>query len=448
MIPQMWADRISQQLSSSGFPRWDCLIVASKDRQVSWRNGEVEDIKETIEIGYGIRLWKDDRLALAYANDPSTEVIRQTIEKAKFMLSYATPDPFNTITETITSGGWLPEPDPDITHRPVSQKMALLRELEKTIRSKDARISKVEHLGFSESLSQMMYRTDRTEWSVQNEGHAGVGGEVIAESEGEMEAGSAYDYKTRWSEIDFQRLASRIAESATDQIGGKSVKTGLIPVIFDPEVTAHFLGTFMDLFSADKIQNQRSVLAGKKGKVIGAPLIQLSDNALLPYQLGSYAWDAEGTAGGLTSLMTNGVLSEYLYDRRTASKEGRSSTGHGHRHSYRVGPQISPSNLILSPGDQSLQELMSLFPQCFLVKQAMGMHTSNTVNGDFSVGATGMWVEKGHIVHPVKQVTLAGNWLSVLTDIVQIGRDVDNFPIHGNIITPSVAIEKLNLSGL
>ena len=72
----------------------------------------------------------------------------------------------------------------------------------------------------------------------------------------------------------------------------------------------------------------------------------------------------------------------------------------------------------------------------------------NAVNGDFSVGATGHWVKKGDLIHPVKQVTLAGNWLTVLSDIVQIGNDVDNFPIHGNIITPSVAIEKLNLAGL
>ena len=137
-----------------------------------------------------------------------------------------------------------------------------------------------------------------------------------------------------------------------------------------------------------------------------------------------------------------------MYDRRTAAKEHRLSTGHGHRHSYRVSPQISPSNLILSAGTHSQQELLSLFPECILVKQVMGMHTCNAVNGDFSVGLTGHWVEKGALIHPVKQVTLAGNWLTVLSDIVQIGNDVDNFPIHGNIITPSVALKELNISGI
>ena len=264
MIPQIWADRISQQLDSSGFARWDCLIVSSQDRQVSWRNGEVEDFKETSDIGYGIRLWKDDRIALAYANDPSVEVIRQTIEKAAFMLSYANPDPFNTISETIISGGTLPEPDDEITDRPIAKKMQLLNEIEKAIRAYDTRISKIEHLGFSESLDQMMYRTDKTEWFVQNSGYSGVGGEAIAEAAGDMEAGSAYEYKTRWSEINPEKLASRIAQSAIEQIGGRPIKTGRVPVVFDAEVIAHFLGTFIDLFSADKVQNQRSVLAGKK----------------------------------------------------------------------------------------------------------------------------------------------------------------------------------------
>jgi PmbA protein len=172
------------------------------------------------------------------------------------------------------------------------------------------------------------------------------------------------------------------------------------------------------------------------------------DNATLPYQLGSYVCDAEGTAGKVTTLISNGILSDYLYDRRTSSKEGRMSTGHGHRHSYRVSPQIGPSNLLLVPGAANQDELLAMFPKCLLVKQVMGMHTCNAVNGDFSVGASGMWVEKGKIAHPVKQVTLAGNWLSILEDAVAIGNDVDNFPIHGNILTPSVAVEKINLSGL
>jgi len=277
---------------------------------------------------------------------------------------------------------------------------------------------------------------------------AGVGGEAIAEANGEMEAGSAYDYKTRWSDIDPEKLAHRIAIAATEQMGGRPIKSSCIPIVFDADVMAHFLGTFIDLFSADKVQNQRSVLVGKKNEIIAASMVQLVDHAILPYQLGSYAWDSEGTAGGVTPLIQKGILTEYLYDRRTASKENRLSTGHGQRHSYRVSPQISPSNLIFSSGSYTQEELLTLFPECLFVKQVMGMHTCNAVNGDFSVGATGHWVKKGDLIHPVKQVTLAGNWLTVLSDIVQIGNDVDNFPIHGNIITPSVAIEKLNLAGL
>ena len=247
---------------------------------------------------------------------------------------------------------------------------------------------------------------------------------------------------------DPDKLAAKIAKAAIEQIGGRPVNSRHIPVVFDNEVMATFLGTFVDLFSADKVQNKRSVLADKKGLRIASSIVDLLDNAILPYQLGSYAWDSEGTAGGQTSLINNGVLNEYLYDRRTAAKDNRCSTGHGHRHSYRVSPQISPSNLILSPGLDSQEDLLASFPSCFFVKQVMGMHTCNAVNGEFSVGATGHWVENGSIVHPVKQVTLAGDWLSVLADIVKVGRDVDNFPIHGNILTPSVAIEKLTLSGI
>jgi len=68
----------------------------------------------------------------------------------------------------------------------------------------------------------------------------------------------------------------------------------------------------------------------------------------------------------------------------------------------------------------------------------------NGVTGDYSSGASGFWVEHGSIVHPVHEVTIAGNLRSMYRHIVALGDDCD---VRGGIRTGSVLLSEMTIAG-
>ena len=74
----------------------------------------------------------------------------------------------------------------------------------------------------------------------------------------------------------------------------------------------------------------------------------------------------------------------------------------------------------------------------------MGIHTANPISGDFSLGATGSWVERGRPVHPVKGIAISGNVLDLFKNVQEVGTD---FRFTGKIGSPSLKVGKLAISG-
>jgi PmbA protein len=68
----------------------------------------------------------------------------------------------------------------------------------------------------------------------------------------------------------------------------------------------------------------------------------------------------------------------------------------------------------------------------------------NLVTGDFSQGAAGQWVEKGRFVHPVHEVTIAGNLREMLRDVDAVG---DDLQFRGSVASPTLRIRKMTVSG-
>ncbi len=157
--------------------------------------------------------------------------------------------------------------------------------------------------------------------------------------------------------------------------------------------------------------------------------------------------DGEGVAGQRTQLISNGVLQGYLYDLKSAAKDNVNSTGNAIRGGYDSMPSIKPTNLIVPTGQNTVVELLNQ-DRVLLVTNVMGMHTANSINGEFSLGASGVLFEKGKPIQSVRQITIAGDFLSLLASVAELANDADDFPYNGNIITPSWFVERLIISGL
>ncbi len=73
----------------------------------------------------------------------------------------------------------------------------------------------------------------------------------------------------------------------------------------------------------------------------------------------------------------------------------------------------------------------------------MGVHTANPITGNFSIGVTGLWIEKGEIKFPVKEAVISGNILEFFDNIEAIG---DDLKFYGNIGAPSLIISNIDIS--
>ncbi|OGI12349.1 MAG: hypothetical protein A2Y40_03505 [Candidatus Margulisbacteria bacterium GWF2_35_9] len=443
-------DYIENELNKFATDNWDIFYLNDQSRQISLRNSEVEDFTESLENGFAIRLLHENRISMVFGNNFEKDKVLKTIENAKFILKMMSPDNHFSMNKMIHPAK-LTDSDKDWSFFDVgiSDKVSKLKYLENKVFSEHKSISKVEHLGFSESYSNMYYRTKFSDIHEEESLVYGFDADVIAEDGNEAESGSDFSYKLCFKDIDLDALGKSVAYNAYSMLHAKPLKSNAYKVVFRNDVVASFLSFFIDLFSAENIQNKKSILDDKIGQKIAASTLNLIDDGVLKDGLGTIAFDGEGTTSKATTLIKDGVLNHFLYNLKAASKDNTESTGNGLRGSYYSIPVIRPTNLILSPGQYSYQDLFSSSGEDILIiNSVMGMHTSNRVNGDFSLGATGYLMRNGELVSSVKQFTIAGNFIDLLTRIAKIGNDVESFPYGGNILTPSLLFNSISVSGI
>ncbi len=175
---------------------------------------------------------------------------------------------------------------------------------------------------------------------------------------------------------------------------------------------------------ADLALQNLSVYSGKLGEKVASPLITVLDDATIPYKRGSFFYDDEGTPAEKTVLVENGVLKSYMYDRLSAMKDGRASTGNGRRESYHHRPIPRMTNTMIAPGKSDPGEIIKSIDKGLFVKK-MGGGQVNTVNGDFVFEVSeGYMIEGGEIGPPVRGATLTGNGPEVLKGIDMVGKDL------------------------
>jgi PmbA protein len=225
------------------------------------------------------------------------------------------------------------------------------------------------------------------------------------------------------------------------------VPTQKAPIVFAPEVARSLIGSLFEAASGDSIWRHASFLAGKLGETIAAhPLTLIDDNAmLLPTGVGGFGtspFDGEGLPSRRTVVVENGVLRNYLLNTYTARKLGMKST-HNASRGLAGTPGIGCGNLYLEPGTLTPEEIIGDIPAGLYVTSLMGFGT-NIVTGDYSRGATGLWIENGVLTHAVEEITIAGNLGEMLRNVTAIGNDLK---FRGAVASPTLRIDGMTIAG-
>jgi PmbA protein len=194
--------------------------------------------------------------------------------------------------------------------------------------------------------------------------------------------------------------------------------------------------------SGSSIYRGSSFLIDQIGQTVASENVTVVDDALMPSGLGSSPFDDEGVPTQVTPIIENGVLRNYLHSAYTARKLNAVPTGNGSRAASGV-VTIGPTNFHLKAGKYRPEEIIDSTERGLYVVELIGFGV-NTVTGDYSRGAVGIWIENGKFVHPVQEVTIAGNLKEMLKDIEMVGSDL---LFLGSIAAPTLKIRNMVISG-
>jgi PmbA protein len=135
-------------------------------------------------------------------------------------------------------------------------------------------------------------------------------------------------------------------------------------------------------------------------------------------------------------------LKNYLLNTYTARKLNMQSTANASR-GLAGTPGIGGGNLFLSKGTVTPQHLLGDVKVGFYVTELMGFGV-NMVTGDYSRGASGLWIENGELTFAVEEVTIAGNLKEMLNNITAIADDLE---FRGSVASPTLRIDGMTIAG-
>jgi len=268
------------------------------------------------------------------------------------------------------------------------------------------------------------------------------------DANGQMQRDGWWSGARRMADLDSpESVGQEAARRALRRLGARKVPTQRVPIVFAPEVARSLIGSLFEAASGDSIWRHASFLAGKLGAQIAAPSLTIvDDNAmLLPNGTGGFGsspFDGEGLPSRRTVVLKDGVLQTYLLNSYSARKLGLKST-HNASRGLAGTPGIGCGNLYLEPGQLTPEEILAGVPSGLYVTSLMGFGT-NIVTGDYSRGATGLWIENGQLTHAVEEVTIAGNLGEMLMKVTAIGNDL---VFRGSVASPTLRIDGMTIAG-
>lgn len=435
--------------SKAGFTDMELFHQSSSNLNVRVFKGEVDSYTLAESGGYSFRGVYNGQVGYAYTeilDEASVEMlVRDALENAQVIDDEDRPVIFGGSDSYPEVNGF----DANLSVVSAQQKIDLAKELEAAAYAADKRVRTVNYCMVSSGEDQVSIKNSKgLDLNYSGNGAYCYISVVVSEGEDTKTFGrfaSNLDFST----FDPKALAKGAVEEAVGLLGASPVPSDTYPVVLRWEAATTLLGTFSGIFSAENVQKNVSLLKGKLGERIATELITIVDDPLMSQGLYSSPFDAEGVASKTKTIVENGLLKTYLHNLKTAAKDGVESTGNAAKGSYKSNVGIAPTNMFIQPGKTNFTDLIAGIEKGVIIVDVQGAHSgANPVSGDFSLAATGYLVEKGKVVSPVNQITIAGNFVEMLKDVEAVGNDLNfGLPMGSMIGSPSLRIKGLAIAG-
>jgi PmbA protein len=422
----------------------------SRSREVRVHAGEVESLTEASGRGVGIRAWIGKRTGYAYGTDLSESGLADLAESAVGAARVADEDEHSSAPDP--SGDRVAEipglRDDGVASTATADVIELAKRIEAVALDRDPRVSGVEEVVYVDEDSDAAIATSR---GVSGSFGASVAYsflQAMATEDSEVQTGLGFGVGRSPRDLDAEGIGAEAGDEASSMLGATKPESRSCPVVLSERVTASFAGFIGGALCADEVQRGRSPFADRLGDEIASGALELADDGLDPGGLASAPFDGEGTPRGRTPLLADGKLLAYLHDSYTARRAGARSTGNASRASYRSPPSVSTSNLMIEPGELSLEQLLAEAGDAVYVTEVAGLHSGvNPVTGRYSVGASGRAIRDGELAEPLREFTIAGELLGTLAAVRAVGSETRWVPFGGSVYTAPMLVGEMAIGG-
>lgn len=411
-----WAQDILAECRRRGASQAEVGLNEDAGLNVNVRLGEVETIEYTRDRGLNLTVYFGQRKGSASTADFDPDSLAITIEQACAIARHTEQDPCAGLADAERMACEFP--DFDVWHpRPLNadEAIELALRCEQAGRAVDRRISNSDGVSTAQSAAISVYANSHGFIGRERATSYSLSASLIAGEGAEMQRDYWYDSQCEWSALAAaESVGRKAAERALARLSPRPAPTGTYPVIYAAEVARSLIGHLVAAASGGALYRQASFLLDQLGRPVATPALRIIERPHLHRGHRSAAFDNEGVATRESALVEGGVLQRYLLSSYSARKLGLQSTGNaGGVH-----------NLEVDCGAEDLPDLIRGIGRGLLVTELMGQGV-NLITGDYSRGAAGFWIEGGEIVHPVDEVTIAGNLSEIYRAIEAIGCDID-----------------------
>ena len=458
------ADDVLQKALKAGATDAEAVVYEGEEFSSLVRLGQVETLQESGSRAVGLRVFLGQQVASTSSSDFSADSIERLVSGAIELAKVTSEDPFAGLPE-VGDFARMDEQSiaaqqlyfADVNEMPPAERIEIARRVEAAAMAADTRIQNSKGGDFDTATSHKIMVNSRGFAGEYRRSYCGFSAAPIAIDEhGAMQGNYWYSSGRTSRVLESPEEIGRIAAArALRRLGARRVKTQAAPVVFSPEIARGLMGSIFSAAEGDAIYRNASMFNGMLGERVAGENITVVDDGTMVFDhalpggeqmriggFGTSPFDGEGLPTRRTVIVERGILKSYVMNTYTARKLGMQSTGNAAR-GLAGNPGTGAGNFFLEPGEQTPEQIIAGVSQGLYVTEVMGFGV-NLVTGDYSQGASGMWIENGELAYPVEEITIAGNLKDMYKNVAAVGNDLI---FRGASAVPTIRIEGMMIAG-
>ena len=445
MDKNTFIDLVFKKAKQKDLEEFEIYFLSGTNTSLKVYNEKIDSFSDNQNQGISFRGKFKEKMGYSYTESFTEEDADFLIKEAEENASVIESDDEQIIYDGKGNYVSVETYDSSLENLEISKIEEFLINMEKEALQYDSRIKRVSTCVFGMGKSERIIKNSKGV-DLRDRGNvAYVYISVAAEENGIIKTGSEFKVGRDFNEFNYKEISHRAAYKALSKFNSISVDLKESRCVIENLAFTSLLESMAGIFSAEAVQKGVSLLKGKIGEKIASDKVSVIDNPHLEKSEGAASFDSEGVPTKYKELISNGVLKTYLYNLKTAKKDGVESTGNASKGGYKGTVGISSFNLYVQNGVKSFEELLKDVNEGILITDFAGLHSGlNSISGDFSLAAEGFIIENGKKGRALNQMTVAGNFFEVLKNIEEVGNDI-RFSLSSTG-SPSVIIKNLYFS--